>query len=235
MLDEGLYFLNDLTMKAMVRDAVKGELMGMGYELQSSNPDLIINFRVFDEPVTLKGYDGYGTSYWGDERYREAEDTTSYNVDAGTLLISMADRENGKVVWQGFASGLIENNSFVAGDYSERSGYESAQHLMALQPRPTALFCMSDAMATGALLALHDANLSVPHDVSVVGYDGLPASAYTLPPLTTLRQPICDLGSLAARRLLDLVEGQCRGQVREKLAPELVIRRSCAPPPEPCG
>jgi hypothetical protein len=112
-LDEGMYFLNDLTMKSMVRDAVKGELMGLGYEMRSHNPDLIVNFRVFDEAVTLKGYQGYGTSYWGDERYREVEDTTSYNVEAGTLLLSLADRESGKVVWQGFASGLIENNAFI--------------------------------------------------------------------------------------------------------------------------
>lgn len=112
-LDEGFYFLNDLTMKSMVRDAVKSEVMGLGYDLQSSNPDLIINFRVFDKPVTLKGYEGYGTSYWGDERYREPSDAASYNVEAGTLLISMADRESGKVVWQGFASGLIENDAFV--------------------------------------------------------------------------------------------------------------------------
>ncbi len=111
-LDEGMYFLNDLTMKSMIRDAVKGELMGLGYEMQSNNPDLIVNFRVFDEPVTLKGYEGYGETYWGDERYREPEDTTSYNVEAGTLLLSIADRESGQVVWQGFASGLIENNAF---------------------------------------------------------------------------------------------------------------------------
>ena len=112
-LDEGVYFMNDLHMKAVIRDAVKAEMMGLGYELQSSEPDLIVNFRVFNEPVTLKGYSGYGTSYWGDERYREAEDTTSYDVEAGTLLISMADRESGRVVWQGFASGLIENNEFI--------------------------------------------------------------------------------------------------------------------------
>src|SRR5688572_16740688 len=56
-LDEGgIYFLNDLGMKAVVRDAVKGELMGLGYQLQSHEPDLIVNFRVFDRPVSLKGY-----------------------------------------------------------------------------------------------------------------------------------------------------------------------------------
>lgn len=112
-LDEGLYFLNDLVMKSMIRDAVKDELMGLGYEFKTEAPDLIVNFRVFDEPVTLKGYEGYGTSYWGTERYRQISDTTSYNVEAGTLLISMADRESGQVVWQGFASGLLENNAFV--------------------------------------------------------------------------------------------------------------------------
>src|SRR5688500_1034344 len=63
-LDEGLYFLNDLTMKAMIRDAVKGELMGLGYGLQSQDPDLIVNFRVFEKPVTIKGFEGYGASYW---------------------------------------------------------------------------------------------------------------------------------------------------------------------------
>jgi hypothetical protein len=112
-LDEGMYFLNDLMMKSVIRDAVKGELMGLGYQMLSYEPDLIVNFRVFDKPVTLKGYEGYGTSYWGDQRYRDISDTTSYRVDAGTLLVSMADRESGKVVWQGFASGLIKDNAFV--------------------------------------------------------------------------------------------------------------------------
>lgn len=112
-LDKGVYFLNDLHMKAFVRDAVKAELMGLGYNLQSQEPDLIVNFRVFDSPVTLKGFEGYGTSYWGADEYREPSDTESYDVEAGTLLVSMADRESGQVVWQGFASGLIENNSFI--------------------------------------------------------------------------------------------------------------------------
>jgi hypothetical protein len=100
-------------MKAVIRDAVKAEMLGLGYQLQSQEPDLIVNFRVFDKPVTLKGYEGYGTAYWSDQRYREASDTASYKVEAGTLLVSMADRESGKVVWQGFASGLIENDAFI--------------------------------------------------------------------------------------------------------------------------
>lgn len=113
-LDEGgMYFLNDLGMKSIIRDAVKAEMMGLGYQLQSYEPDLIVNFRIFDKPVTLKGYEGYGTSYWGSERYRTVDDAKSYDVEAGTLLVSLADRESGAVVWQGFASGLIENNVFI--------------------------------------------------------------------------------------------------------------------------
>jgi hypothetical protein len=112
-LDEGMYFLNDLMMKVHVRDAVKSELLGLGYQLQPTNPDLIVNFRVFDKPVRLKGFEGYGTSYWGDTQYRQISDTTSYDVEAGTLLVSLADRESGNVVWQGFASGLIQDNNFI--------------------------------------------------------------------------------------------------------------------------
>src|SRR5687767_314613 len=58
-LDEGLFFLNDLILKANIREAVKGELMGLGYTLQPNDPDLIVNFRVFEEPVRLKGLEGY--------------------------------------------------------------------------------------------------------------------------------------------------------------------------------
>jgi len=112
-LDEGLYFLNDLLMKVQIREAVKSELMGLGYKMQPDAPDLIVNFRVFDEPVTLKGFEGYGTAYWGGEEYRQISDTTSYNVEAGTLLVSMAERESGQVVWQGFASGLIKDELFI--------------------------------------------------------------------------------------------------------------------------
>jgi hypothetical protein len=112
-LDEGLYFLNDLVLKGQIRDAVKAEMLGLGYKLEPDNPDLIVNFRVFDQPVTLHGFEGYGTDFWGGQQYRQISDTASYKLDAGTLLLSLADRESGAVVWQGFASGLIKNDTFI--------------------------------------------------------------------------------------------------------------------------
>lgn len=112
-LDEGLYFLNDLVFKSKIRDAVESEMMGLGYTETKNDPDLLVNFRVFEEPVRIKGYEGYGTSYWGNEQYRLISDTTSYAVEAGTLLISLVDREEGAIVWQGFASGLIDDDKFI--------------------------------------------------------------------------------------------------------------------------
>lgn len=112
-LDEGYNFLNDLILKAQVREAVKAELMGLGYKLNPETPDVLVNFRVFDKPVRIRGMEGYGTSYWGTEQYRSISDTTSYEVEAGTLLVSLVDRKAGAIVWQGFASGLIDNNQFI--------------------------------------------------------------------------------------------------------------------------
>jgi hypothetical protein len=114
-LEAGVYFLDDLILKAQVREAVKAELMGLGYEMSETetDADLIVNFRVFDQPVTIKGQEGYGTDYWGSTAYTTIGDETSYDVEAGTLLLSLADRESGQVIWQGFASGLIDDNTFV--------------------------------------------------------------------------------------------------------------------------
>ena len=113
-LETGLYFVNDLILKKRIREAVNAELMGLGYTLDRTNPDLVVNFRVFEEPTTLKGFEGYGESYWGTtEKYREISDQASYDVKAGTLLISIADRKTSQLIWQGFASGLIDNKKFI--------------------------------------------------------------------------------------------------------------------------
>lgn len=112
-LDEGFYFLNDLVLKADIRDAVEAELEGLGYEKREGTADLVVNFRVFDEPTTLTGYESYGTTYWGDLEVREEEDFETYDVKAGTLLVNLVDKKTGQMVWQGFASGLINNTEFI--------------------------------------------------------------------------------------------------------------------------
>jgi DNA-binding LacI/PurR family transcriptional regulator len=96
--------------------------------------------------------------------------------------------------------------------------------------RPTAILAMSDMAAIGVMSAAAAAGLSVPHDISVVGYDDLPMSAWTSPALTTVRQPIVEKGRIAARLLIQLLQGK----VVESPAPlrtTLVVRGSTSKPP----
>lgn len=117
----------------------------------------------------------------------------------------------------------------AAGDYSEKSGYEAMKRLLAVEPPPTAVFCMCDTMALGALLAIRQAELAVPADISVVGYDDLPFSRYTSPPLTTIHQPVFEMGGLAARCVIDQVEGRIRTPMTRRLDVTLVVRETTGP------
>lgn len=114
--DSGSHFMQDTELKSNLKETVKAELEGLGYTLDENNPDLLVNFKVFNEAVTLQGYssDSYGPNYWGSseaEQVRSIEDTTSYDVEPGTILLSMMDPEQGEIVWQGFASGLVDQST----------------------------------------------------------------------------------------------------------------------------
>jgi DNA-binding LacI/PurR family transcriptional regulator len=117
----------------------------------------------------------------------------------------------------------------IGGDWSARSGYE-AGHRLAAMPEVTGVFCANDQMALGLLRALTEHGRQVPSDVSVVGFDDIPESAYFLPPLTTVRQDFGDLGRQALRLLLDRISGSPAPAAPLPLAPELVVRASAAPP-----
>lgn len=112
----------------------------------------------------------------------------------------------------------------VDGDFSEPGGYRATQQLIQSGAGFTALIAANDQMAYGARLALHRAGLRVPEDVSLVGFDDLPHSAYMLPPLTTVRQPIYELGASTARAVLQLLAGE-QAEMPQMPA-ELVVRES---------
>ncbi len=82
-------------------------------------------------------------------------------------------------------------------------------------------------MAVGALRALNEAGVSVPNDVGLISFDGLPPSERTLPKLTTVRQPVTATGARAVELLLGLVSGEIDGPVHEVMPTELVVRESC--------
>lgn len=113
----------------------------------------------------------------------------------------------------------------VEGDFSEAGGYAATRRL--LPARPTAIFIASDRMAEGALRALREAGLRVPQDVAIVGYDDMPNAATMMPPLTTIRQPINQMGALAVGALIDMIQNPHSHKRHIVLPVELVIRESC--------
>jgi LacI family transcriptional regulator len=121
----------------------------------------------------------------------------------------------------------VPSRYVAEGDYSQESGYSIIQDWAEREAMPHALFCASDTMAMGALLALHETGYRVPQDVAVVGFDNLPASQYTIPPLTMVRQPVYEKGQTAVNLLIDQIENPGTDPVHKELDPELVVRESC--------
>lgn len=115
------------------------------------------------------------------------------------------------------------------GDFYHESGYEGGNALFGLAEPPTAVFASSDQMAMGVIEALRVRGLRVPDDVSVVGFDDLPVVRWSSPPLTTVRQPLHRMGTLAARTVLRCMRGEEIESPRVELATELVVRASTAP------
>ncbi|QKZ11314.1 DUF4136 domain-containing protein [Spirosoma sp. KUDC1026] len=111
-LDPGLYFLNDLELKKRIRDAVAFSLDGRGYKFTRNSPDLLVNFRVFDKPTKIEGYESYGVSYFGANEIREPEDKKTFEVPAGSVILNLVDTKSGQVIWRGISSGLTNTNGF---------------------------------------------------------------------------------------------------------------------------
>ncbi|MBZ5589395.1 MAG: LacI family transcriptional regulator [Acidobacteriia bacterium] len=117
------------------------------------------------------------------------------------------------------------------GDFSEEGGYLAGTRILQLADRPTAVFSANDGMAIGVLLAVRDAGLRVPEDISVAGFDDIPISRFTVPPLSSVRVPIADLGAQAITRLLHTIDMENRhDRLRVTLGTTPVLRQSCAPP-----
>jgi DNA-binding LacI/PurR family transcriptional regulator len=128
----------------------------------------------------------------------------------------------------GYRSALrnSDRRSIVAiGDFTRESGTAAMRQLLADDPHLDAVFIASDLMADGALRALRHAGRRVPDDVAVVGFDDSEVARYTEPPLTTVRQPVIDIGRTMARQLLRLAAGE-QIEPAVVLPTELVIRES---------
>ncbi|MEY9214992.1 LacI family DNA-binding transcriptional regulator [Thermobifida halotolerans] len=141
----------------------------------------------------------------------------------------------------GYRAGLetagldVDSALVVPGDFDYESGFRAGEQLFDLAEPPTAVFAASDQMALGVYEALRRRGLRVPDDVSVVGFDDLPQARWSSPPLTTVRQPLAEMGRLAVRTVHRLVQSETIESPRVELATELVVRDSTMVPPAAAG
>ncbi len=117
------------------------------------------------------------------------------------------------------------------GDWSPKSGYIATKRILDQKSGVTAIFCSNDAMALGAIKALTEKGLSIPKDMSVVGFDDVPEASYFHPSLTTVIQSFEDVGHASLELLVSQIEGGKTVAKREAIKPTLLVRESSGPVP----
>ena len=115
----------------------------------------------------------------------------------------------------------------VLGDLTQKGGYEATFRLLESAPWPTAIVACNDLMALGALRAIQERGLEVGKDIAVTGFDGIPMTEHSHPPLTTIYQPIYQIGRMVCEELIRLIQGEGESPHQVILEPQLVIRQSC--------
>jgi DNA-binding LacI/PurR family transcriptional regulator len=142
--------------------------------------------------------------------------------------------------FQGYLDGLREHDCAISPDLivgpdnlnspafaTQEEGYDGMRRLLALAQPPTAVFARNDACAIGAIRAARELGLVVPDDIAIAGFDNVPMSAYTTPPLTTVNQPTATIAQRAADYLVARIEGRATSERRDLcLDCEVVIRQS---------
>jgi LacI family transcriptional regulator len=134
---------------------------------------------------------------------------------------------------QGYQDALRQANIaldpalIAAGDFTKETGQECARQLLSLPEPPTAIFAANDQSAMGAIKAARNADLRVPDDLSVIGFDNIPEAAYFNPALTTIDQFMEKMGYTATEMLIDLVQGKPLKHELHKIPTQLIVRDSC--------
>ena len=166
-----------------------------------------------------------------------SERAVKHLIDAGHRLIGMItnaplEYTSSQQRYTGYKNALISAGIEITdkyleqGDYTPASGYEAMKRILAQDPLPTAVFVASDVVAVGALKAIKEANLPIPQNISIVGFDDIPLAAYFDPSLTTIHIPSYKLGWTAAENLIKIIKGTPLEQKETLLDSDLVIRKS---------
>lgn len=197
---------------------------------QRNFPCVLIDHRGSDESGPVVGATNFQGGY----------DATRYLLDlghrrigiiTGTLTMGCAvDRLRGYESALADCGVPVDSDLVRIGDFHQPLAYSRTRELLDLPNPPTAIFASNDVSAFGAMEAIRDSGRRIATDISVVGFDDIPAAAMVNPPLTTVRQPLFEMGASATRMLLDLIGNPTHEGERLNLPTALVIRESCRPP-----
>lgn len=150
----------------------------------------------------------------------------------GFIAGGLQEIQTSRDVLDAFKEALAEQKvafdpSLVAdGWLTEEGGMKAIEDLLAIDRGITAVFALNDKMALGAMKKLNDLGIRVPHDVAVVGFDDIPQASYAIPGLTTVHQPLYEIGKQSCERLIELIHGKV-DRVQDVIPIYLVVRDSC--------
>lgn len=174
--------------------------------------------------------------------FKGAFDAAQHLISLGHRRIATItgpiDQDNAIARLAGFQAAMlqaavpVDDGLIIRAHYGVDQGHEATRLLLTRASRPTAIFGASDDTALGAIHALRELGLRVPEDISVIGFDDLTAAAWADPPLTTIRQPLAQMGSAAVDALVQSRLGRAPAAHTE-LSTTLIVRSSTAPPREP--
>ncbi len=183
----------------------------------------------FDESVPVVAVDQFTGARLATDHLLDLGHRTVWHVAGPSDWAEATERVEG---WRASLSAAgIATPPVLRGDWSPASGHRAAQDLVT-RPDVTAVFVANDQMAVGLLNGLHGHGVRVPEDISIVGFDDIPESAFFIPPLTTVCQDFDAVGRLGVALLMDLINGvQGAQHVHQRIVPTLTVRASTAPPP----
>ncbi len=150
------------------------------------------------------------------------------------FMTGLDDSDVGKNRYAGYQNGLsnhgikLNEKLVFRGDYSFESGSNGANYFLSLKNPPTAIICANDAMAIAMIREATQRGLSVPDDISIMGFDDISVASHITPPLTTVAAPIEEITELALKMLISLINGEKTENMHIALTATLVVRGSCA-------
>ncbi len=225
-----------------VASLAQGMVDGLILVLPRNPEDYIEKLKTRHFPFVLVDHQGTGQDCpaVGAANWQGAYNATEYLIQLGHTRIgfitgwmdlgSAVDRLEGykAALWAyhiPFSEDLVQESTF-----HQLDGYNCAARLLGLPNPPTAIFASNDVMAFGVMDAVREKGQRIPEDISIIGFDDIPQASIIHPALTTVRQPLRNMGSVATQLLLDMLKNSALPSKRIELPTGLVVRDSCQPP-----